>query len=96
MSTKTTALKAALQTEVDAITDALARAEADVCLDRYVAALTSQEKLETGAIQSYTIAGRTVTRRNPTEGRGIIENLRAELYGYLRGHVAYVNMGGYV
>jgi len=90
-----TALKSQLVSAVANIEDALVKAEATVALDRYIGALTSQLSVESGAMQSYTIAGRTVTARNIGEGQAIVEKLRAELYGYLRGPISYMGMGGY-
>ena len=86
-------LKAALQVEVDGIADAVDKAEAQVLLDRYAAALTAQSELESGAVQSYTIAGRQVTRRNPQEGAGAIAGLRSQLYCYIRGQTR-ITQGG--
>lgn len=88
-------LKTALEAEIEHIDDDLAKAEAAVLCDRYIAALTGQSDMEAGAVQSYSIAGRTVTRRNAGEGQRLIESLRSQLYAYLRGPGALVSMGGY-
>lgn len=95
MSTNIIALKAALQAEIDGLADALDKAEAQVALDRYASALTAQSEMEGGAVQSYTIAGRTVTRRTAETGVRLLAELRAQLYRYIRGSVAVVDMGGY-
>ena len=76
------------------ITDSLAQAEAAVLCDRSIDALSSQSELEAGNVQSYTIAGRSVTRRNMAEGKSAISQLRTELYNYIRGPISYIDMGG--
>jgi len=95
MSAETVALEAAYQAEINELTDAIGKAEADVILKRYIAALDAQQKVAAGSLQSYTIAGRTITRRNAGEGEAQIENLRAQLAAYVRSPVSYVDMGGW-
>ena len=95
MSANTQALKTAIESEVATIEDTLARAEAQVLCDRYIAAVESQSQMESGAVASYSIAGRTVTRRNAAEGQALIDSLRNAVYGYIRGNVSYVGMGGW-
>ena len=89
------ALKAAWAAKIAVLTYALAIAEANVLLDRYAAALESQEAVATGALSAYTIAGRSVTRRNLADGAGEIERMRAQLAAIIGGPVSYVGMGGY-
>ena len=92
MSANIDALKVALEAEIAAMTDALGKAEASVLCDRYIDALTAQSSMESGAIQSYTIAGRTVTRRDPAAGEALTRSLRSELNAYIGGNVV-VYMG---
>jgi len=94
MSANIDALKAAILVEVADIEDAIAQAEATVLADRYCDALAAQSELESGGIQSYTIAGRQVTRSNLNDGTASINALKAELYRYIRGFISYVNQGG--
>ncbi len=95
MSANIDALKTAILAEVDDLTDAIAKAEATVLADRYCDALAAQSELESGGIQSYTIAGRTVTRSNLNDGTASINALKSELYKYIRGFISYVDQGGY-
>ena len=92
MSANIDALKVALEAEIDSMTDALGKAEASVLCDRYIDALEAQASMEAGAIQSYTIAGRTVTRRDPAAGEALTRSLRSELNAYIGGNVV-VYMG---
>jgi hypothetical protein len=98
MSANTVILRAAISAKLTAETDldALAVAEANVLLDRYIAALDAQSSMESGAISSYSIAGRTITRRDPGQGQPLIEDLRRQLYAYFRDDVILTDMGGFV
>ncbi len=98
MSANTVLLRAAIAAKLAAETDldALAVAEANVLLDRYIAALDAQASMEAGALESYSIAGRTITRRDPGQGQPLIEDLRRQLYAYFRDDVILTDMGGYV
>ena len=91
--TPITQLETALKAEINSMTDALGKAEASVLCDRYIAALTAQSSMESGAIQSYSIAGRTVTRRDPAAGEELTRSLRSELNAYIGGNLV-VYMGG--
>jgi len=94
-SAAVTALVAALATEIAKLDDDLAKADAAVALERYGAALENQASVEAGGIQSYTIAGRSITRRNLAEGEKQLAQLRAAVLAYVRGEETYVGMGGY-
>ncbi len=87
-------LKTAIMAEVAQISDELDKAEATVLADRYCDALDSQTELEAGGIQSYTIAGRTITRFDPGAGTSLVNEIRAQLYQYIRGGISYISMGG--
>lgn len=63
----------------DTAVDAVRKAEATYCKDRYINALQKQASLENNEITSYTIGGRTFTRRNASEGQSVINELRNEL-----------------
>jgi len=92
MAASSTALKAAYTTEVAKISDTLLNAEATYLLDRYIEALDSQNSLEGGSIQSYSIAGRTVTKSNLSEGRTLTDSLRGQLHGLIYGHESLMDM----
>ncbi len=95
MSANTDALKTAILAELDKLADGIGKAEARVLCDRYIAAVEGQTAVESGAVQSYTIAGRTVTRRNLADGSSAINSLRRQLMAYVNGQVSVVDMGGW-
>lgn len=84
-------LKAAWVKEIAKISDALIKAEADYALDQYVAALPRQAALEANEIASYSIGGRSFTRRDITAGQIAIERLRNNLYRYCKGSTSLVD-----
>ena len=92
MAAPTAPLKAAYQTEIDKLSDTLGKARANYALDRLIDALNSQSALESKEIQSYTIAGRTVSRRDSTAGIDLIDRLTADLDGMIYGTVTLVDM----
>jgi len=80
-----TAFKAAIVAQIEYIDDDLDKAEATYLCDRYFEALDKQQALEANEITSYSIAGRTFTRRTAAEGQSVINQLRHELDGFLYG-----------
>jgi len=92
MAASSTALKAAYQTEVNKISGTLEKAEADYLLDRWIEALDAQNALEAGQIQSYSIAGRSVTRANLKDGRSVADRLRAQLQMLIYGAESLMDM----
>lgn len=88
-----TALKAAYTTAIANIDDTLLNAEATYMLDRWIEALDSQNEMEAGSISSYSIAGRTVTKTNATEGRNLVESLRGNLQIFIYGSESLMDMG---
>lgn len=89
MSVALDALFTAYETEIATIGDTLLNAKATHTLDRWKKAVANQEKLENTHIDNYSIAGRTITRRNIGEGQDAIDRLEAEMqiliYGSIRG-----------
>ena len=85
-------LKTAWETEIATIGDTLQNAEATYLLDGYIAALQSQASMSANEISSYTIAGRTVTRRNADTGQRLINELRNELSLYVYGNVTQADL----
>lgn len=92
------ALKAALAAKIAANTDldALAIAEANQALDRYADALTAQSSLESGSIAAYSLAGRSITKRNLSEGHALLNRLKGEVYSYIRSDTVLIDQGGRV
>ena len=87
-----TALKTAYTTAVGHIDDTLLKAEATYLLDRWVEALDAQNAVEGGQIQSYTIAGRTVTKSSLGEGSKLIDRLRGQLQMMIYGSAILLDM----
>jgi len=79
-------------TLIATISDALIKAEATFALTRYKDALTKQAALENNEVLSYTIAGRSVTRRDPGAGQSVIATLRVELHRSVFGNVSLGDM----
>ena len=91
MAASSTALKAAFTTEIAKISDTLQNAEAAYTLDRYIEALDKQNALEAGNVTSYTMAGRTFTKRNASDGQAIVQQLRADLNKFIYGTVTLLD-----
>jgi len=66
---------------------AIRKAEATSVKDRYLAALEKQALLENNEIQSYTIGGRTFTRRDVGAGQGVINQLGNHLWSLCHGTI---------
>lgn len=79
-------------TEIATISDTLLQKEATYMLERYTAAVQQLASLENNEISSYTIAGRSVTRRNIGEGRSAIESLRRDLWNAVYGTYTLADM----
>ncbi len=85
-------LQTAYETGIATISDDLRQKKATYVLERYIAAVQKQTALEASEIESYSIAGRTVTRRNVESGQSAISDLEAELDRYIYGGTALINM----
>jgi len=87
-----TDLKNAWTAELAGIADPVIEAEATYLLDGYITALTNQTALDAKTISSYTIGGRTVTRRDVSVGRNLIQGMKTELYRYVYGSTTLIDM----
>ena len=92
MAASSTALKAAYTTAIGNLDDTLINAEATYLLDRWIEALDSQNAVEAGSIQSYSIAGRTVSKANLTEGAKLVDRLRGQLQIFIYGSESLMDM----
>lgn len=79
MDTNITALKAALQTKVDEVTDTLLNARAQVKLDQYIAAESAYSNLTASAADSYSDVRGSVSKRDIDIARDQKEALYNEL-----------------
>ena len=87
-----TDLKSAWTAKLAGISDAVIKAEATYLLDGYIAALTNQTALDANTIQSYTIGGRTVSRRDAAVGRKMVQDMKTELYRYVYGSTTLIDL----
>ena len=98
MSVSYVAINAAYQTLVDALTDTLENAKAQMHLDRWKEIVVAADALGARDLQSYTIAGRTFTYSTASDLRIVAEQELAKLegvLGYPDGNVAtYADFGG--
>ena len=86
------ALTTAYQTEIAKISDPLTKAQATYLLERYIAALQKQAALEANEIVSYSIAGRSFTRRDIAGGQSAINSMQGDLDRMFHGTVSLVDM----
>ena len=84
-------LKAAFTTAIATISDSLRSAEATYTLDRWADAVDKQAALEANDIISYSVGGRTVTRRNSDAGQELIQQLRYDLEVMIYGSVSLLD-----
>jgi hypothetical protein len=84
-------LKSAWETEIGKISDTLLKAKATYQLDNYIAAVQQQASLEANDIISYSIAGRTFTRRDVGAGQDAIAAMENELVLLCYGRANYVD-----
>ena len=85
-------LKAAWTARLATISDAVVKAEATYLLENYIAAYTNQAALEANTISSYSLGGRSVTKRNGEIGRAMIQSMKVELYRYCYGSNSLIDM----
>lgn len=85
-------LKAAWTARLATISDAVVKAEATYLLDNYIVAYEKQAALEAQTIASYSLGGRSVTRRNAEIGRDMIQSMKTELHRYCYGSTTLIDM----
>lgn len=91
MSAATDALIAELTANVALIPNAIDRLDCAVWLEEYAAALPAMIGSTTSNIQSYSIAGRTVSYRTLAELRNRVTELRALIDGAMYGRGGYID-----
>jgi hypothetical protein len=79
ISASLTALQAAWQTRIDALTDDATKAEAGVALEDYIAAKTAHSAAVADRLTSYSIQGRSATRRDPDQLQQAADQAMARL-----------------
>lgn len=87
-----TELQSAWQARTALISDPVIKAEANYLLENYVAATQKQAALEANTITSYSIGGRSVTRRDTAAGQTLIQQMRMELYRLCYGGTSLLDL----
>jgi hypothetical protein len=80
-----TALETAIQTEITAMPAGIRKEAAQEKLTEYVAAKAAAASSASNDVVSYSIAGRSVTRRNNAEFRTFVKELETELCDLIYG-----------
>ena len=86
------ALKAEYAVEIAKISNTLRNKKATYILERWYSAATNQQALEDNEVTSYTITGRTITRRNVKEGEMLVGDLEAKLNGLIYGNTNLIDL----
>ncbi len=92
----TQGLQLAFESEIQKISSPLLQAKATYLLETYIQALQKQSALEANEIVSYSIAGRSFTRRDGTAGRSLVTGMERELKDLIYGTVTLVDMNSSV
>ena len=87
MSANTTSLKTLLQAKAALLTDEIDKYRCLEAIDQYIAALDAQAAATSSDVQSYSIAGRSVTRSGGQSFANVVKRLEREVFGYLYGNV---------
>lgn len=88
------AVRTAYETEIAKLTDPISIAEANVVLDNLIFALTTSASMVTQSNQSYTVAQRTVTKRNQTDAQNSVNEYRGQLRRLLYGNSVVPDLSG--
>lgn len=91
MATNYDNLKTELQALANACTDDITKYRALIVIDQYIAALEQQASSTSTDIQSYSIGGRSVTRREGTGYQETVARLWNELNELLYGNITYAD-----
>ena len=91
MASDPAALKAAYLVEVAKISNVLDKAEATYLVDVWADAVDKQSALEANDIVSYSIGGRTFTRRDVAAGQEAIAQLRYEIRAFIYGTTTLID-----
>ena len=84
VATAQAALYAKYNTDIASLTaDSLQYLQAQEAIERWYAAATAQASREASMIQSYTIAGRSISYAQFSDGRAVVEGLKRELEALL-------------
>lgn len=79
IATALAAEKAYYSTQAALLTNALAKVQADSAIEIWYTAAVAQATEDANAVQSYTIAGRSVTRRATQDGAKAVTDLKSKI-----------------
>jgi hypothetical protein len=86
-----TALETAIQAEITAMPAGIRKEAAQEKLSEYVAAKSAAASAASNDVISYTISGRSVTRRNNSEFRVFVRELETELMNLIYGSESLIS-----
>lgn len=90
-----TALQAAYTALIAELTDTLQAAQATAALADYISLRTAIADVEAGKVASYSIAGRSVTYRDPTSARDALRRAENDLHRIMGGCVTLSDVRHY-
>jgi hypothetical protein len=86
-----TALETAIQTEITAMPAGIRKELAQEKLTEYLAAKAAASTASANDVISYSISGRSVTRRNGSEFRSFVKELETELADLIYGSTTLID-----
>lgn len=86
-----TDLQTALEALADDLDDTVAKLECKILIDQYVDAIEAQATTVSSDVQSYTIGGRTVTRREVVGMQNQVLSLKRQINELLYGNISYAD-----
>lgn len=89
-----TDLQTAYQTQINSITNAIAKAKANLLLQSLISAYEQHASLESGKIQSYSIGNRSFTFRDIEKSEKAVNQIESKLNRLLSGTVSLVDLTG--
>ena len=91
MATNYENLKTALDVLANQLEDDIPKYKCLALIDQYVAAFEAQATTVSSDVQSYSIGGRSVTRREVISMQNQVSNLERQIYETLYGNISYVD-----
>ena len=83
-----------LTAQVAGIVDALAKEKATNLLEIYIAAWNAMATATPNGVVSYSISGRSVTRKNDESFRAFVSGLETDIMTLIYGRTSYVSNEG--
>jgi len=93
--TNYSSLQTALESLANDLDDDVRKYECLILIDQYVDAIEAQATTVSSDVASYTINGRTVSRREVLAMQSQVNNLKQQINDILYGNVSYVDFRNY-